>query len=307
MEIAKIKVSSLEAEVVSQKPVPAGIVGATIRVEYTDPIWEGLRKTVVFNGCTAKDVLSGGSVITVPAEVVARPGANLLVSFYGVGANNALVVPTLRASLGKIQPAADPSGDASTEPTLPVWAQLQQEVENLRESGGISGGDGFSPTATVEQTDAGATITITDKNGTTTATIVNGKDGAAGAQGPKGDQGIPGENGNGIAFVQVSSSTNGPITTVSFILDNGEVFSFDVENGRDGAAGPQGPKGDTGAAGPQGPKGDVGPQGAQGAPGVNGTDGKTPVKGTDYYTNADKAEMVAAVIAALPDASEVSY
>ena len=27
---------------------------------------------------------------------------------------------------------------------------------------------------------------------------------------------------------------------------------------------------------------------------------KTPIKGVDYYTDADKAEMVAAVIAALP-------
>ena len=49
-----------------------------------------------------------------------------------------------------------------------------------------------------------------------------------------------------------------------------------------------GPKGDTGATGP---KGDTGPAGA---------DGKTPVKGTDYFTPADKAEMVTAVIAALP-------
>lgn len=28
--------------------------------------------------------------------------------------------------------------------------------------------------------------------------------------------------------------------------------------------------------------------------------GETPVKGTDYYTEADKEEMVAAVLAALP-------
>ena len=31
-----------------------------------------------------------------------------------------------------------------------------------------------------------------------------------------------------------------------------------------------------------------------------GKDGKTPVKGTDYFTEADKIEMVNAVIAALP-------
>lgn len=37
-----------------------------------------------------------------------------------------------------------------------------------------------------------------------------------------------------------------------------------------------------------------------GAPGEPGTPGYTPVKGKDYYTAADKAEMVSAVLAALP-------
>ena len=39
---------------------------------------------------------------------------------------------------------------------------------------GKKGADGYSPTATVTETNAGATITITDKNGTTTATVKNG-------------------------------------------------------------------------------------------------------------------------------------
>ena len=33
---------------------------------------------------------------------------------------------------------------------------------------------------------------------------------------------------------------------------------------------------------------------------IKGGTGRTPVKGTDYFTEADKAEMVAAVLAALP-------
>lgn len=37
--------------------------------------------------------------------------------------------------------------------------------------------DGFSPTASVEQTDNGAVISITDRSGTTTATVTNGVDG----------------------------------------------------------------------------------------------------------------------------------
>ena len=43
-----------------------------------------------------------------------------------------------------------------------------------------------------------------------------------------------------------------------------------------------------------------GPQGPEGPQGKPGRDGYTPVKGTDYWTETDKAEMVADVIAAIP-------
>lgn len=45
----------------------------------------------------------------------------------------------------------------------------------------------------------------------------------------------------------------------------------------------------------------------KGDKGDPGAAGYTPVKGTDYWTDADKTEIVNAVIAALPDGSEVSY
>lgn len=79
--------------------------------------------------------------------------------------------------------------------------------------------------------------------------------------------------------------------------------------GKDGKDGAPGPKGDTGPAGPagligpagkDGAPGQQGPQGEPGAPGAPGQDGHTPVKGTDYWTETDKAEMVADVIAAIP-------
>ena len=65
--------------------------------------------------------------------------------------------------------------------------------------------------------------------------------------------------------------------------------------------GPQGPQGDKGDTGPQGPKGDTGDTGPAGPAGY------TPVKGTDYFTEEDKTEMVNAVLAALPAAEGVSY
>ena len=50
-----------------------------------------------------------------------------------------------------------------------------------------------------------------------------------------------------------------------------------------------------------------GAKGDKGDPGAPGKNGKTPVKGTDYWTAADKQEIVNDVIAALPDGTEVSY
>lgn len=83
------------------------------------------------------------------------------------------------------------------------------------------------------------------------------------------------------------------------------------EKGETGPAGPQGEKGDTGATGPQGPKGDKGdtgpegPSGADGQPGEPGADGKTPIKGTDYFTEADKQEIAeaAAGLVKVPEAT----
>lgn len=78
------------------------------------------------------------------------------------------------------------------------------------------------------------------------------------------------------------------------------------EPGATGATGPQGPqgdKGDTGATGPQGDKGDKGDTGATGAAGKDGSDGVTPVKGVDYWTEEDKAEIIAAVLAAIQEES----
>lgn len=50
-----------------------------------------------------------------------------------------------------------------------------------------------------------------------------------------------------------------------------------------------------------------GDKGADGADGKDGTNGKTPVKGTDYWTAADKAEIVNDTLAAMPKWTGGSY
>ena len=52
---------------------------------------------------------------------------------------------------------------------------------------------------------------------------------------------------------------------------------------------------------------DVGLKGDKGDTGAAGADGYTPVKGTDYWTGADKAEIVDDVLSALPTWTGGSY
>lgn len=128
MNIANVKVNGVEAVSDQWCRIPAGIVGATVSFQYTGDIWASLRKTVVFRSVVIRDVIDAGEIVAIPPEVVAESCSTLCVGVYGVDAQGKVVIPTLWAELGEVLPAADPSGDQSTDPALPVWAQLQEEV-----------------------------------------------------------------------------------------------------------------------------------------------------------------------------------
>ena len=160
MQIATIKVSGVRATPCCLMEIPAGMIGATIRLNYADPIWDGLSKTVVFQSCSAnrvkvyvtKDVVNAGEEVTVPAEVLNTPGRFLYVGIYGTS-SDIPAVPTLWADLGRIRPAADPSGDTSTDDSLPVWAQLQEQIDEIRETGTGGGGNCNSSTYVVQESE----------------------------------------------------------------------------------------------------------------------------------------------------------
>ena len=96
--------------------------------------WDGLTKTAVFTtGKTTVDVLAAnwnGDTVPVPHEVLAVPGRHARVGVYGAD-ESGVVLPTVWVSLGKVQPGADPSGDETADPSLPVWAQLQKQIGDL--------------------------------------------------------------------------------------------------------------------------------------------------------------------------------
>lgn len=131
----------------------------------------------------------------------------------------------------------------------------------------------------------------------------NGEKGDTGSQGPKGDTGETGPKGD--------KGDKG---------DTGETGPTGPQ-GPTGATGPAGPKGEpgekgeTGATGPEGPQGPIGPQGNaftyddftqeqlaalkgekgdkgdKGDTGATGAAGYNPVRGTDYWTDSDIAEI----------------
>ena len=131
MKIAEVQVSGCRCETVRLEPVPRGIVGAVVSIAYTDPAWDSLRKTVVFRGAVTKDVLDAGNEVAIPTETVSSAGVTLYMGVYGVDAENNVVIPTVWTELGVVQGAATPSGDASTDSSLPVWTQVQGMIGDL--------------------------------------------------------------------------------------------------------------------------------------------------------------------------------
>lgn len=109
----------------------SGMVGLQCEFVF-DEAWDGLAKTAVFlAGNEQRDVLLQGAVCTVPWEVLKTAGYQLVIGVYGTNADGTLIIPTCYAMCGGIASGADPSGEESTDPTLPVWGQLQGMIGNL--------------------------------------------------------------------------------------------------------------------------------------------------------------------------------
>ena len=96
--------------------------------------WDGLAKTAVFtDGVITVDVLQAqwnGDEVAVPPDVTTTAGRRVRVGVYGTDGNG-VALPTIWTELGTVHAGADPSGDSSTKPVLPVWAQLQEQIGNL--------------------------------------------------------------------------------------------------------------------------------------------------------------------------------
>lgn len=117
---------------VQSELLTSGMVGQSIEFEYS-PDFDGLTLTAVFtNGKTTVDVLNPGNQCVIPHEVLDTVGTLVKVGIYATKGNE-IVIPTVYATIGIVLKGADPSGDVSADPTLPVWAQIQGIIGNLND------------------------------------------------------------------------------------------------------------------------------------------------------------------------------
>lgn len=175
-------------------------------------------------------------------------------------------------------------------------------------SGGTSGSDGedgVSITKAEINSDGELVLTFSDGNTTNVGKVV-GEDGVDGEDGSDGITPHIGGNGNW----WIGSSDTG-------VKAEGK-DGADGSNGSNGVDGKDGSDGVTPHIGDNGnwwlgssdtgvkAEGKDGIDGNNGSNGVDGEDGYTPVKGVDYFTEADISAIVEQVIDTLPNAEEVS-
>ena len=250
--------------------------GVCARAQRLEPLTSGMVGAKVafelspdFDGLTVTAVFTNGAV----TKDVLNPGNECFIppeiletagKTVKVGiyavSGSELVIPTVYAPIGVVLPGADPSGDTSTSATLPVWAQIEAMIGSLDDLTTEAKNNLVAAINEAAQSGGGASIAMR----------------------------VDGE------YIQYS--TDEGKTWVNLIA------KADLK-GDKGADGKDGTNGITPHIGDNGNwyigSTDTG-KSSRGATGAKGDKGDTPVKGTDYWTASDKAEIVSEVVSALP-------
>lgn len=126
-----IDVIGASAIIRSQSVLTSGMVGAEVEFRF-DEVWDGLYKTAVFRSVKQSvDVIVSDASAEIPSDVLQIYGVPLEIGVYGVSENGEIVIPTVWAKTNLIKPGADPYADQNTNPSLPIWVQLQKQINEI--------------------------------------------------------------------------------------------------------------------------------------------------------------------------------
>lgn len=171
-----IAVSGADAVVTLPLTLTGGMVGASVSFSFSGSDWAALEKTAVFRaGDICRNVVQSDwddDVCAIPWECLQNTGERLLIGVYGTDTDGHLVIPTVYADCGWIQPGVDPTGDPAAEPGGPFYAPLLEQALAKAKASGLFDGP----------------------------------------PGPQGDPGVPGPSGSGFTALGLYSSTEALMT-----------------------------------------------------------------------------------------------
>ena len=138
MTTINLTVSGAHAVAQLDGPLTSGMVGLKVDLSY-DESWDGLTKALICRSSLGKPALDlvyilaniGTEAAVAPEVMVAH--RHLYLGVEGRTADGTLVVPTVWADCGMIQPGAESNGAESQEATPEVWAQLASQIGPLEE------------------------------------------------------------------------------------------------------------------------------------------------------------------------------
>lgn len=323
MTSIKLFVTGASARAEVDGLLTSGMVGIPVTITY-DSAWDGLTKAVVCRGGSViRTILDVGDAATVPHECMIA-NATLQIGVEGRNADGTLVIPTVWARCGLICSGANADADPSTDPTLPVWAQIESKIgslDNLNTQAKenlvaainealTQGGGEVDPKAVQQIVDDylaanPPTVTETDPTVPAWAKQPEKPSYTADEVGALSAETLPEAINTALAQAKASGEFDGPQGPAGPKGDTGDT-------GPQGIQGPAGPQGETGPAGQQGVQGPQGEQGIQGETGPAGADGKSAYQyavGAGYNGTEEEfaAKLAQEMPATLPNPNALTF
>lgn len=293
-----VDIKGTEAMIRRSSLLTTGLVGASIFFRF-DVKWRHLTKTIIFRaGDVTKDKIWTGSEMTIPHEVLLKPGIPLEVGVYGISSGGEVVIPTIWLNLGMIKKGAEKSGSESVDPTPSQWEQMLGMIGDLSSL----------KTTTKENLVAAINEVIATGAGSVEPEFIQEKIDEALKKAKEsgefdGDSVEVSYENNILSFTTADGVIKIDMSEFMSEGDGGAtggyyIPSVDKTSGILSWDGSQSDMPDVEPVNIKGPKGDTGAQGKPGVPGY------TPVKGVDYYTPKDEASIVQKVMEAMQQTGE---